>query len=358
MCRRLLILVMLSALGCVTSVGSNFAAEKSELDRACWPQSWQEDVVAPKLEECRRFADTLPEDDPLRVGAVDKQVTMLIAIGRWDDALPLVNAFLEKHPDATDIRLRRIELLNGTGDAGRLLDDLEYLHQHAPNDPRFWDKYGSYQRMVGSNADALQSFTTGLSLDPQSLDLLQSRAYAYQKLGRSEEALADLNQMLEIDPNQRNVYVQRAELELSRGRPDRTIADIEKALALGKSVVDDTSLLLAQAQIMLNKPKEALAALDAVLAGMNAYAGPEQKRLPLTLRLGVLNRLGDKQGADETLTQLLQVTDKSQLLRLQVLLRNLGWRDISITGETDDATRAALGACIFLHACRSVLQET
>ena len=182
MCWRFLALVLFGALG--MSADSSFADGKSELEKACWPQTWQKDVAAAKLAECQRFADSVPEDDPLRIGALDRQVTMLIAVGRSDEALPLVNAFLEKQPDATDIRLRRIELLNGTPDAGRMLDDLEYLHQHAPNDPRFWAKYGNYQRMVGSNADALQSFTTGLSLDPRNLDLLQGRAYAYGRMGR------------------------------------------------------------------------------------------------------------------------------------------------------------------------------
>ena len=237
-----------------------------------------------------------------------------------------------------------------------MLADLEYLHQHAPDDARFWAAYGNFQRMVGSHADAVQSFTTGLSLQPGNLDLLQGRAYAYHNLGRAEEELADLNRMLEIDPRQRRAYLQRAELELAAGQPERTIADVESALAVGRTGIDDTSLLLAEAQIMLGRPEEALASLDALLGSMK-HARPEQMRRPLTLRLGVLNRLGDKQRADETLTQLLAVTDASQLLRLQVFLRNMGWSNVSITGEADDATRAALAACIFMQACRSVVKD-
>ena len=355
--RRLLAFVTVSALGYMTNSGYTFAEVKSEVDKACWPRTWQTDAVAVKLAECRRFADSLSEDDPLRIRAVDKQVTMLVSQGEFEEARALVNEFLKKHPDATDIRLRRIELIGGSSDASGTLDDLEYLHQHAANDPRFWAKYGNYQQMIGSVADALQSFSTGLSLDPKSLDLLQGRVYAYRSLGRSEEALADLNRMLDIDPQQWRAYLQRAELELSAGQPERTIADVQRSLAIGRSATDETGLLLAQAQIMLKKPKEALAALDAFLASVPVNVRPEERRFALTLRLGVLNGLGDKQGADEALTQLLQVTDQSQLLRLQVFLRNMGWRDVAITGQTDDATRAALGACIFLQACRSVLQN-
>ena len=42
-----------------------------------------------------------------------------------------------------------------------------------------------------------------------------------------------------------NVYLHRAELELSAGQPERAIADIEKALSIGRTGGDDTSLLLA-----------------------------------------------------------------------------------------------------------------
>ena len=104
----------------VMSAGSSFADGKSELDKACWPQTWLKDVVA---REARRSASGSPTRSPKTIHCASvrstKQVTMLIAAGRWDEALPLVNAFLEKHPDATDVRLRRIELLNGTfSDAG------------------------------------------------------------------------------------------------------------------------------------------------------------------------------------------------------------------------------------------------
>ena len=98
--------------------------------------------------------------------------------------------------------------------------------------------------------------------------------------------MADVNLLIEIDPKEWRAYIMRAELELANGHPERTIADIETIRSFGTFAGDETSLILAQAQIMSDRPKEALAALDAALASYPTKADPELQEKALRVATG------------------------------------------------------------------------
>jgi tetratricopeptide (TPR) repeat protein len=175
------------------------------------------------------------------------------AAGNWTEAHKALETALAVEPDNVDARLYRIRLLKGSQKWRELWEDLEYLRLNHPKEARFWAEYGDFLQVNQSFEDALAAFSTGIELEPSNARLLHSRAAILRKLGRTEEAIADLDTAIELDPKHRFALIARAELELERGYPERTVADIAAARSLGPSAGDETSLVLAAAQIMLDQ---------------------------------------------------------------------------------------------------------
>jgi tetratricopeptide (TPR) repeat protein len=302
--------------------------------------------------------EALPSKEPQRATALSALAQLESTAGNWDRARELIDAAIALSPDDIELRLHRVRHFTGSRYAGEVVVDLQYLKAHHPDDARVWLEYGFHQHMFGAPGDAVHSFDKGIAIDPQNPRLRQRRADALRALGRTDEALADLNVLIELEPGERRPYLARAELELENGRPERTIADIAKVRSLGPSVDDDTSFIQAQAQVQTGKMHEALKSLDAALESAPVRHDYQKQRTALFLRLAVLEKLGDHSGARAALHRLTQALAPNQLLRIQVLLRNLGWREVAITGVADDATRAALAACVFLRSCNEPLQQT
>ena len=321
------------------------------LETACSLRDWRKDTAVAQLPGCRRVTDSLARTDPLRVGAVDRLALLESVAGNNEAALSLLTSAVDAYPDDITLRLHRMQLIKGTPDAAILRSDVDYLRSHHPEDPRTWLEYGEMLAVYGSHEDAVAAFSAGLKLDPGNVALLQQRAYASEAAGRDAEALADTDALIAAQPGNFRAYLLRAGLALRAGQPERTIADIETIRSFGPSAGDETSLLLAQAQIMNDQPRDALASLDAALSSWPAKSQPDLQRKALIFRLAVLEKLGIREEADATLTRLLQVTRPSHLLRMQVYLRNMGWNEVQITGTVDGATRAALTSCMFLRAC-------
>jgi tetratricopeptide (TPR) repeat protein len=277
------------------------------------------------------------------------------SLGDSHAALDLLNAALDGRPDAIDLRLHRVDILFYTLSDKNAADDLDYLRSHHSYDPRTWHRYGLYQEFFEAHEDAVIAYTTGLDLDARNVELLRGRSAALQKLGRIAEALADIDRLIAVQPNDRLAYIKRAELELTMRQPERVIADIERVRSFGEAAVDDTSFILAQAQLMLGLRREALASLDAALASPNMQAMPEEQEKALALRLELLEELDKKTPTRDSVTALLEAMDQNQLMRIQVFFRNMGRQDISITGELDDATRAAFAECISEPSCNEAI---
>jgi tetratricopeptide (TPR) repeat protein len=344
--------------GFLLGVGPGQAEPAEPISAACSPQAWTIDAAKAQLPECQRFVDTLPSDEPLRPIALGELAEIEARAGNWDRARELLDGAIALAPDNVELRLRRVRHFTGSRYAGEVLVDLQYLKAHHPDDARVWLAYGAHQMMFGAPEDAVRSFDKGIAITPRNADLRRRRAEALRALGRTAEALADLNFLIELDPGERRTYLARAELELENGRPERAIADIGIIRSLGPSIHDDTSFILAQAQVQTGKLPEALKSLDAALASTPVQHDAQKQRKALFLRLAILEALGDRQSARAALETLTQALAPNQLLRIQVLLRNLGWQEVAITGVADDATRSALAACVFLRSCNEPLQRT
>jgi len=92
--------------------------------------------------------------------------------------------------------------------------------------------------------NALEDFTLGLSLKPDSSRLYCSRANTYLALDQTDSALHDLNQAIEIDPQYISAYLTRSEVMERMGEREQADSDKEVGLRLQQQM--SQSLLESQ----------------------------------------------------------------------------------------------------------------
>lgn len=314
--------------------------------------SLAEDDRLARLAGCDRFVAALDRSNPLYLLAVSKQVGLHEALEDKEGALDLLDVALTENPDAIDLREQRIQILFYTPSEYDVADDLDYLREHSPDDPRTWLYFGAYLEMFASREEAVEAYATGLALNRAHTHLLSLRATALEGMGRLDEALADRLQVIALKPEDRFAYVALAELRLARGEPEEVVAAIEAANALFYDPAsDNTSFALAQAQIMLAENEAALASLDAALA--SPYIRENRERA-LAMRQDLLAKL-DQPVDEAEVSTLLKAMDPNRILRIQVFFRNMGNDEVVITGTPDEATRAAYTVCMADPICNQVV---
>ncbi len=134
------------------------------------------------------------------------------------------------------------------------------------------------QQLVRGNADqAVEAYSnalkdTGLANDRRAT-VLNDRAVAYARLGRSKEALADYNKSVELFPEYPAAYNNRGNLLLSLGQAKEAVKDFDRAILLAPSYAAAYSNR-ANAKLMLGQPNDALTDFTKAIELMPASAAP------------------------------------------------------------------------------------
>lgn len=81
------------------------------------------------------------------------------------------------------------------------------------------------QRQMKHYADAIDSYTTALKIEPKSTSLLLKRAALYVEQGLNTTAMADYNEALLIQPDNKEALTVRAYLYSKRGEYDKAMTD-------------------------------------------------------------------------------------------------------------------------------------
>lgn len=88
-----------------------------------------------------------------------------------------------------------------------------------------WSNLGEIRRQGGNVEGALDAFNIGLSRNPDSRIMLNSRAAVLLELNNKELALEDLNHLLNLYPDSENGRIMRGVLYLEKGEIDNSKKD-------------------------------------------------------------------------------------------------------------------------------------
>ena len=161
---------------------------------------------------------------------------------------------------------------------------------------------------------------------PRDVDLKKQLIEIYLLTNEYEEALVRVNELKAIDPTNENIISMRSAALIGLGQGEKAKELLEKALKANPEDVAVLSLLAASESLDGNSQK----ALD-LLNKAISLAPADKKNKYINLRLGVAQRMGDKDLIEKSLAELIQYDPADE--RVTLMLSNL----YSATGRQSEA---------------------
>lgn len=145
--------------------------------------------------------------------------------GGLDQAIRSYEGALSRDPPPAERREIELGLAKTLLDAGRAEDAgpiLTAARRDLPTDPRLLGLAARQARETGEADRALTLADQTLSIDPDNLDALLTRARSHQLAGRPAQALLDLDQAAALAPADLGTLQLKLQVESQLGRSDRT----------------------------------------------------------------------------------------------------------------------------------------
>lgn len=176
-----------------------------------------------KATECYRNA--LRHDQQSPVFALNLART-LHGTGEFQEALEVIRACREKHPEDQDLLLMEVNTLDATGQLDTAVERLQGALRSDPLSARLHQMLGTLLAERGDFKQAESQFTQAVGIDPQFYAAYHSLA-SIQKHAKGDPRVDDLEQKLERNPPQNPQPRIAAEFCLGKMRDDQE--EYEKA---------------------------------------------------------------------------------------------------------------------------------
>jgi tetratricopeptide (TPR) repeat protein len=300
----------------------------------------------------------LPElgdgSDNLKIAAARlDRARYFIDLGDLKDAFAEANEALNASPGDIDIHHLVARLALSIGDADRAEQEIKIALQQRPNDANLQATDAS--RLISARPrEAVRLFDRVLREHPDHRFSRESRAKLELALGFPAETIADVDVLLADMPKDRILLSLRADANLARGNSKEAVADLSKAL---EESPGDFGLLSqrAMANTLVGDDDATLADFNTLLGpigGTPNYAiGGEQLSKYRMQRALILVRMKRFSEAATDAISALNVGGRRSLLRAQIFLRNSGFPQIPLDGQTSEALSQAMKACMGLNSC-------
>jgi tetratricopeptide (TPR) repeat protein len=214
-------------------------------------------------------------------------------------------------PVQVDLLSQRAMALDELGDYKRAVQDYDAAIVLTPRDPALHVNRGVAKIRGGSPAAAISDYDAAIRLKPDWHLPYFDRAVALSDLGQRAAALADYQRAIDRNPNDPWIYVGQGDVHAAGGDAAAALASYDKALAL-RPDLDQAQMRRAKALLRLDRPQQAVAAMDRALAAVESTAtdaaaadGPQRTDKPdwLQIRAAAKFALTDFAGAAADLTQ-------------------------------------------------------
>lgn len=171
---------------------------------------------------------------------LDAHRSLVVALhesGRTGDALAACDRALARFPNVSGLYNNRGIILKSLG----RLDEALVAYEHAIETSRSGDflpfnNSVDILKKTGRLAEALEICDRGLSLSPNSAELLNCKGVVLADLDRLDEALRFYNDAIERHPASAEAFSNRAKIALRQQQHARAIADCDQAIALHPSM--------------------------------------------------------------------------------------------------------------------------
>lgn len=174
-------------------------------------------------------------------------------------------------PVQVDLLSQRAMALDELGDYKRAVQDYDAAIVLAPNDPALYLNRGVAKIRGGAPAAAIPDYDAAIRLKPDWHLPYFDRAVALSDLGQRAAALADYQRAIDRNPNDPWIYVGQGDVHAAGGDAAAALAAYDEALAL-RPDLDQAQMRRAKALLRLDRPQEAVAAMDRALAAVEPNA--------------------------------------------------------------------------------------
>jgi tetratricopeptide (TPR) repeat protein len=208
-----------------------------------------------------------PQDGPVATPPPDAPGSReysegMLALRQGDTprALELLRAAVAA-ADRPEYRLAFAEALEKSGLLGESISEFERTASMEPRNARFTGAWGQALARAGRNTEAARAFDLALGLEPDHVATLRDAAALATKMGDLARARPYLERIVRAQPND---LVPKQDL----ARAMEAMGDVQGAIGTYRDILTDlptadmTRALLSEALMKLDRPDDAIAALD------------------------------------------------------------------------------------------------
>jgi tetratricopeptide (TPR) repeat protein len=160
---------------------------------------------------------------PADVAAIRMMAELATRLGRYVDAMHLLERCLELAPNFILARYNLALVLHRQNASAAALQQLEYLLRHDPHNPSYLNMKAAVLVRVGDYAQAIELYQMLLQADPQQPKGWMSYGHALKTVGQQDESIAAYQRSLQIEPSLGEAWWSLANLKTHRF----TASDIE-----------------------------------------------------------------------------------------------------------------------------------
>ncbi|MFC1564835.1 tetratricopeptide repeat protein [candidate division KSB1 bacterium] len=154
-------------------------------------------------------------------------------LGRYEEALEVVNRLLELDPDNKELADERIGLLKMTGGSEAVKTDLEEKAKQYPDDLSYkWELVQIYED-ESDHEKALTMLDQILAIQKDDTDVLERKLRIYwDQMQDVENALNVLNKLSELKPDEPEYIGTIAQIKYENGKLQEAVSICERAIAI------------------------------------------------------------------------------------------------------------------------------
>jgi len=145
--------------------------------------------------------------------------------GHFENAIPAMRLAVLRDPQNELYHFRYGLLLTDSHAPGAGIVRLQEALKQFPNSARLWLALGIAQLTYGQNAEAENSFTRSLALDPKAVPALAYLGVVYSERGMHQKAIEFYEQAIALNPQLAALHYLVADTMLEASNPDTTRAE-------------------------------------------------------------------------------------------------------------------------------------
>jgi tetratricopeptide (TPR) repeat protein len=150
--------------------------------------------------------------------------------GRNEEALKLLNEYVDRFPQVREARYYRALALNGLGRHKEALEDVDKALIDNPGNVNFLLAKGNILVALERRPEAILIYTQAMQCDPRNSEACKERGDCLAQEGQFAEALADLNKAAGLAPKDPWVFNKRGMVWFCQGEYQKAVADFTLAI--------------------------------------------------------------------------------------------------------------------------------